>query len=184
MADHDRELTDFFDVLLPRVLQVAYGMISDRSEAEDIAAEAMARAYGSWPRLRLLPHRDRWVFRTAVNLSIDLLRHRSAPAHPRRPLPVTGFEPAAGSRIAAAGSPGSIAELVTNRRALVTAAGRLPKRQREAIALHYLADLPVKAVAELMECGEESVRTHLARGMSRLRSDLGPDAEGDLDGNS
>ncbi len=185
LADHDREFTDFFDSMLPRILRIAYAMISDYAEAEDIAAEALAWAYGSWPRLRLLPYRDRWVLRTAIHLSIDLLRHRSAPAHPRRSLSTTAeSEPMAGSRGASPGSPGSVAELVTDRRLLVGAAGRLPKRQREAVVLRYLADLPVKEVAELMDCGEESVRTHLTRGIGRLRLNLGPDVEEDLDGHS
>jgi len=187
LADHDREFTDFFDSMLPRILRIAYGMISDYAEAEDIAAEALARAYGSWPRLRLSPYRDRWVLRTAIHLSIDLLRHRSAPAHPRRSLSITAeSEPMAGSRSASPGpgSSGSVADLVTDRRLLVGAAVRLPKRQREAVVLRYLADLPVKEVAELMDCGEESVRTHLARGMGRLRLNLGPAVEEDLNGHS
>lgn len=176
MASRDEEFTDFFDVMLPKVLRVAYAMITDRGEAEDIAAEALARAYGSWARLRLLPYRERWVLRSALNLCIDLLRHRSANAHPTASL--SGFDEAGSAtslRSRRWNEPASVAKLATDRHLVVVAVSRLPRRQRQAVALHYLADLPVHEVAEAMGCGEESVRTHLARAMRHMRSELGPD---------
>ena len=45
---------------------------------------------------------------------------------------------------------------------------RLPARQAEAVALRYWDDRSVKQAAEIMDCGTETVKTHLQRGMAKL----------------
>ena len=52
---------------------------------------------------------------------------------------------------------------------------RLPKRQAQAVALHYLEDLPVSEIAEILECSPGSVKTHLSRGRQALRAAFGGD---------
>jgi RNA polymerase sigma-70 factor (ECF subfamily) len=51
---------------------------------------------------------------------------------------------------------------------LMTALRRLPLPQREAIALHYLADLPVNEVAECLGVPVGTVKTRLSRGRAAL----------------
>ena len=54
----------------------------------------------------------------------------------------------------------------------------LPKRQAQAIALLYWEDLSVKEIAAVLECGEETVKTHLKRGRQALAAVLaGPGTE-------
>jgi RNA polymerase sigma-70 factor (ECF subfamily) len=52
------------------------------------------------------------------------------------------------------------------------AVARLPRRQRQVITLHYLADLPVAEVAAVLGIGESSVKTHLGAARSALRAQL------------
>ena len=47
---------------------------------------------------------------------------------------------------------------------------RLPDRQRAAVALHYLADLPYAAVAELIGGSEAAARRAAADGIANLRT--------------
>jgi RNA polymerase sigma-70 factor (ECF subfamily) len=44
----------------------------------------------------------------------------------------------------------------------------LPDQQRRAVALHYVGDLSVTDVAEVMECTEGTVKTHLSRARANL----------------
>ena len=46
---------------------------------------------------------------------------------------------------------------------------QLPDRERESIVLHYLQGLDVKAIASLLGCPENTVKTHLFRGRAHLR---------------
>jgi RNA polymerase sigma factor (sigma-70 family) len=52
---------------------------------------------------------------------------------------------------------------------------QLTERQREAVVLHHMLDLPVTQCAELMGLGEPTVKTHLQRGRERMQSLLADD---------
>ena len=146
-----------FDTLFPRALRLARRILGDPAAAEDVAAEALARTYARWAKVSVLPWRDGWVLRVTTNLSIDRLR-----THPAdRPVP-----------------PELLGEDSLVLRLVLTAALRdLPKRQREAIALHYLADLTDAEVAEALDVSVGTVKTHIHRGLQSLRSRLGPELE-------
>lgn len=66
------EVSDDFESayrdLFPRAAMVAYRLLGDKTAAEDVAAEALARAYARWGRIAGLAHRDGWVLRVATNL--------------------------------------------------------------------------------------------------------------------
>ena len=49
----------------------------------------------------------------------------------------------------------------------------LPRRQREAVALRYLADLPEAAVAAHLGCSVGAVKQHTHRGLAALRRAAG-----------
>jgi RNA polymerase sigma-70 factor (ECF subfamily) len=48
----------------------------------------------------------------------------------------------------------------------------LPLREREVLALHYLADLPVEAIARERGLPAGTVKTRLAAGRRRLEAEL------------
>ena len=152
--DYDR----FFDACLPGLIDLGRRLTGSRSDAEDLAVEALGRAYAHWPRIRSLPWRQAWVFRVAVNLAIGDARKRREPT-------------------AADDEPVDFADAVVLRQALAEALARLPRRQREAVALRYLADMSETDAAAAMGVSAGSVKTHLSRGLSGLRGLLGPDRD-------
>lgn len=166
-VDIDAEFSAWFDEVLPRVLRLTRRTASSASEAEDIASEALARAYAGWPKIRSLPYRDGWVLRTAANLSIDIARRRSR--FPWRKLQFAEERASAASR--------SIEDTVADRRSLSVALAKLPTRQREAVSLRYLSGLSLEETAAVMGLGTETVRTHVSRGLAALRGTLGPTVE-------
>jgi RNA polymerase sigma factor (sigma-70 family) len=170
VSSRDADFSAWFDQILPSVLRLTRGAAASAAEAEDIASEALARAYADWPKIRDLPHRDGWVLRTAANLSIDIARH-----HARSPWRRLGV-----FNRGEAPSRQSVEEVVANRMTVTAALSRLPRRQREALALRYLGDFSIAETAELMGLGTETVRTHLARGLAAMRSALGTSIEEDL----
>ncbi len=149
-----------FDDLFPRAFKLARRLVGDTDVAEDIAAEALARAYANWPRVSTLEYRDGWVLRVAANLAVDRVRRHpdviAAPAAPSGP---------------------DADDLVVLRVALVAALGSLPRRQRQAVALRYLGDLSDGEVAVALGISVGSVKTHIHRGLGALRRRLGPGME-------
>jgi RNA polymerase sigma-70 factor (ECF subfamily) len=61
------------------------------------------------------------------------------------------------------------------RLALVDALGHLPRRQREAVALRYLADLSVDEVARTLGVSTGTVKQSVHRALRTLRDRMGPD---------
>jgi RNA polymerase sigma-70 factor (sigma-E family) len=133
--------------------RVAFRILGDRTEAEDVAQEALARAALRWSRLHERP--EGWVCRVASNQAIDRYRRR------RRQLQVL------------VGPVGIVDERVGERGDLVTALRKLPRRQREVVVLRYLADFSEADVAVALGCSVGTVKSQASRGLSALRKHFG-----------
>jgi RNA polymerase sigma-70 factor (sigma-E family) len=156
----DDDFDQWFRATLDRVRRAARRVVGDGGEADDIAAEAFARALVRWSTVRDLPHRDAWVSRVATNLALDTVRTRS---RRERILIVQR----------AAEAVGDGTEASAERMALVLALSGLPRRQREVIALRYLVGLPEAEVAAALGVSSNTVKTHLSRALTALRDRLG-----------
>ena len=145
-------------------MRLAYRMTGDRALAEDLASEALARAYARWGTVSRLESPVAWVLRVTTNLTIDAVRRRrlATAVLPRLLLREPG---------------GAFEEDVAVRLALVAALSSLPRRQREAIALYYLAGLDELEVSRSLDISPSSVRTHVQRGLATLRKRLGATGE-------
>jgi RNA polymerase sigma-70 factor (sigma-E family) len=143
--------------LFAPAFRVAVRLVGDVATAEDVAAEALARAYSRWEQVQDLPYRDAWVLRVAANVAIDVARRRRRAPEPVAPADRDPTD-AAATRIA-----------------LVEALRALPRRQRDVVVLRYLSDLPEEAVAESLGISAGTVKTHLHRGLAALRRQLHED---------
>jgi RNA polymerase sigma-70 factor (sigma-E family) len=133
--------------------RVAFRILGDRSDAEDVAQEALARAALHWSRLHERP--EGWVCRVASNQAIDRYRRRRRQPHiPEGPV-------------------GIVDERLGERADLVAALRKLPRRQREVVVLRYLADFSEEAVAVALGCSVGTVKSQASRGLSALRGHFG-----------
>ena len=60
------------------------------------------------------------------------------------------------------------------RRAVIDALARLPRRQREVLALRYYLDLSEREIAETLRISQGAVKSHASRGAAALRRSLSP----------
>lgn len=145
------EFEQAFRDLYPRAFALARRLVRDRTVAEDLAAETMARAYARWDRLDP-ERRPGWVLRVTSNQAIDLMRRKGHTFAPG----VIDLEDDTVRRIA-----------------LAKELRRLPSRQRDTIALRYLGDLTEEQAAACLGISVGSVKTHTHRGLAALRRGLG-----------
>jgi RNA polymerase sigma-70 factor (sigma-E family) len=145
---------DAFAELYRAAYKVAFRLLGDRTEAEDVAQEALARTYVRWRTVE--PYAAAWASRVASNLAIDRARRTKRLSRAEVP-----DRAGAGDAYAA--------ERVDLQRALRT----LPRRQRDVVTLRYLADQSEDTVAAALGVSVGSVKTHASRGLAALRARLG-----------
>jgi RNA polymerase sigma factor (sigma-70 family) len=147
---------------LPRILSLAYRMLGDQAEAQDVAQDAMMRAWKQAPRWTPGQAKfDTWLHRVALNLCYDRLRRRreiATDAPPERP--DEGPAPDRGLLAADVG------------RRVAQAMAGLPDRQREALVLCHYQELGNIEAASLMEISVEALESLLGRGRRALRAAL------------
>ncbi len=147
---------------LPRMLALAHRMLGDPVEAEDVAQEAMLRAWKQAPKWRPGQAKfDTWLHRVGLNLCYDRLRkRREIPSEISPDRPDEGPAPDRGLLAAELGA------------RVDGALTRLPERQREAIVLCHYQELSNIEAASLMNVSVEALESLLSRGRRTLRQTL------------
>jgi RNA polymerase sigma-70 factor, ECF subfamily len=152
---------EFYTATVGRLIGVLFPVTGDLHEAEEIVQEAYARASTRWAQLRDYDAPEAWVRRVAMNLATDRGRRLQRQA---RALLRAGPPPAV--------PPASVEAMV-----LADALRTLPVRQRQAIVLHHLVDLPLDEVAAILGTRTGTVKSWLARGRRALAARLGEPEE-------
>lgn len=148
----------FYTATVRRLVLYLYAVCGDRSDAQDIAQEAYARAWQHWPKVRRYDDPEAWVRKVAWRLLANRWR---------------------GLRrwLAAQGRLGPPAEAATgpspDRVAVLGALQQLPKPQRQAVALHYLLDMSVADIAASLGAPAGTVKARLSRARTTLAGLLG-----------
>src|SRR2546423_3184487 len=125
------------------------------AEADDCFQETFISALRAYPRLTADSNLRSWVLTIAHRKALDAHRGRA-----RRALPVAELPP-----VDAGGAPFPAAR----DEALWDAVGELPARQRSAVVLRYVGDLPHRDIAAAIGCSEEAARRSLHEGLAKLR---------------
>ena len=145
---------EFYEREFPSVVGLAYALSGSRSGAEDIAQEAFLVAHRDWDRVGTYVRPEVWVRRVVANLSVSLFRRKLVEAKMLARMAL-GYTPA-------------LPELSPDDAEFWRAVRSLPRRQAQVITLHYLEDLPVAEVAEILGTAEGTVKKHLYDGRQAL----------------
>jgi RNA polymerase sigma factor (sigma-70 family) len=136
----------------PTVLRVCRAVLGER-DAEDAWSETFLAALKAYPDLPGGANVEAWLVTIAHRKAIDITRAAARHAVPVADVPDRGSAERADGR-----------DLD-----LVTALAALPRRQREAVAYHYLAGLPYQEVAAVIGGTADAARRAAADGVATLR---------------
>jgi RNA polymerase sigma factor (sigma-70 family) len=125
-------------------------------DADDVLQETLIAALRAYPRLRDGSNVRSWLFTIARNKALD--EHR---ARVRRPVPVAAVAEGGGGDSAAAGADEELWALVRE----------LPPKQRAAVVLRFVNDLPHREIARVLDCSEAAARRSLHEGLEKLREE-------------
>jgi len=156
------------------VLQIAFGMLSNLHDAQDVYQDTFIRAHRSIATYRFEASFKTWVCRIAVNLSINKRNQRKrrrwftvdTNSKEELSLGVTGF----------------IADDSTDRSTLNNELNEnikaslelLSTKQKAVFVLKHFHGYKISEIAELMECAEGTVKNYLFRATQKLRKKLKP----------
>ncbi len=164
----DDLVQDLYQTHATTFVRAANLLLRDRQSAEDVVQDAFLSLYRALPRLndhdKILPY-----LRTAVlNRARSALRTRRRAAvrqAQQETQPEVRQEPSEWSAESAAMAG-------EDRRAVMTAVGRLPPRAREVLILRYYLDLPDRAIADALGVSRATVSSTASRALAALALDL------------
>ena len=160
-AGVDAALGQLYDEHYVRLVRLAVLLLGDPGRAEEVVQDSFVAIYRRWDRLGDADV-PAYLRQTVVNRSRSVLRHltvvRKHPPHAPEDGPGADEDALRGER----------------RRAVIDALGRLPRRQREVLALRYYLDLSEREIAETLSISQGAVKSHASRGAAALRQSLNP----------
>ncbi|MDH3518342.1 MAG: SigE family RNA polymerase sigma factor [Acidimicrobiia bacterium] len=142
-----------------RMVAIAYALSGSRLAAEDLAQEAFIAAHRSWDRIGRYERPDAWVRKVISNKAVSAYRRRTSEAR---------------ALLRIAGQRQEIIRPMDAEDAQFWDTVRtLPTKQRQAVVLHYVEDLPVAEIAEILGCAVNTAKVHLFKARKNLAAKLG-----------
>jgi RNA polymerase sigma factor (sigma-70 family) len=169
-----RDLDGSFETLVrthvDRCYAIALRVLGDPHDAEEVAQDALVRAYralGGYEPSRIRELRLRpWLATIVVNLCRNRVRRHPLPTTPLAPLIDAGREPAAD----ASTDPAGLALATVDRDHLASLLARLPDRYRIPVILRHVDDLSYAELAEVLGRPEGTLKSQVSRGLAMLRA--------------
>lgn len=156
-----------------QVLSLAYSIVGNPDDAQDIYQEALIAAYRALPKFRIESNFFTWLYRIAVNKAINFKRKNLK--YQVESITKSGsdsYAPDHDLRISLSDTP----EEVTVRKELKTiideAVLLLSTRERMAFVLCHQEGYKLREAAELMNCSLGSVKSYLFRSREKLKAHL------------
>lgn len=168
----DGDLAAFEHLVLTyqyRLFRLAYRMLNDRGEAEDVVQETLTRSWCSLPMLADVDAFGGWIYRLATNKCLDVLRKRSA--HAEDIIDTDGMETMSGTcaRSASAGSdPAQEAEWSAEQDGLAAVLNTLPPAQRACWLLREMHGRSYAEIGVTLKISPAAVRGTLARARHQI----------------
>jgi RNA polymerase sigma-70 factor (ECF subfamily) len=163
-AGNHRAFQTLVELHMKQTYNVAFSFVGDHDSAEDVAQEVFVRAHAKLASFREEAEFGTWLYRIAVNLSLNHLKQHRRHTEKR----VDPMSSAAMNVAAQDNHP----EGVDHRALIERALHELPTLQRAVVILRHIDGLSTRQVSRILRCTEGTVKTHLFRGLRKMRSKL------------
>ncbi len=154
---------EFLRLHLKRIFLLIYHIVGNVEDAQDLAQETCIKALQRRGQLRDLAKAGHWLSRIASNTAIDFLRRHGRAAS------ISLDDLARPLRAPAELDPEQQLLRAERVRGLQAGLSRLTERERLALLLRDVEDLPAEEVAGVLNCGTATVRSHIANARVKFR---------------
>ena len=160
------------------LFRLAYRMTGSESDAEEVVQETFLRAYQQRKSFEARSNVGTWLYRIAVNGSIDLLRKRKR--HDAHLEPLESSEPSAPVLSLASNSPAAdrlVFDAQISRR-LAGVLEELSPVERAAFVMRHYEDLSTEEIAQSLELSTSAAKQAVFRAVQKVRKALEPWVKG------
>lgn len=166
-----RELVDNYRQM---VINTCFGLLHDKEDAEDVAQDVFIEVFRSVHKFRADSKLSTWLYRIAVNRSLNFIRDNKKRRWFRSFDAETDQKKSPLKELASDDSGGPEFDLESSQRArlLHEAIDSLPKNQRVAFTLNKYEDLAYKEISEVMKLSISSVESLIHRAKKNLQKKL------------
>lgn len=154
----NQRFDDLYQKYAGIVFRTAYNFLWNKDDAEDIVQEVFIKYFISNKAFNDDNHEKAWILTVTANLSKNVLRSKS-----RQNLELDDTIKIVDHKFDKA---------ITNHLDLEEAMIRLTANQRLVIYLFYYEQIPIKNIAKIMKSNENTVKSHLLRAKSKMKTYL------------
>lgn len=163
---------ELVDLYHDKLYHMAYRMLSNRQEAEDVVQDTFLRVYKNLDRFDESLKFSTWIYRIATNLCIDRLRKRK----PTYSLDAESqdYEGLDGYSMIPSDNKTPESELILSdtQRIIHQAMESLPPKYKSVMMLRYIQDLSLQEVGDILGMPVTTIKTRVHRGREFLRKKL------------
>lgn len=155
----EKQLQEYFQKYYPVCYRVAFTLVKNHADAEDIVQEVLIRFFVYRPKFASGEHEKAWMIRTAINLSKDLLKskwHKTT----------VGMEAVPEAERSYFQIP------YMENDDMLWRVLELPQQYRNCLYLFYYEDYSIREIAAILEEPENTVKTNLRRGREVLKQKM------------
>ncbi len=145
---------------MKQAYNIAFGFVNNHDDAEDVAQEAFVRIYRSVASFRGDAEFSTWLYRIVMNLSLNKIRQRKSRV--KREVEINDAVLGSAAHEVSHG-----AEMHEH---IERALHELPTLQRATVILRHINGLSTRQVSTILQCSEGTVKTHLHRGLKKMKT--------------
>lgn len=163
---------EIVEIYKDKIFQLCFRMLGNRAEAEDMAQEALIRAYVNIASFNINMKFSTWIYRIATNLCIDRLRKKKPDFY--LDAEVSGTDGLTMYSQVAADTvlPEDELETIELQETIQKEILKLPEKYRSVIVLRYIEELSLNEISEILDMPLGTVKTRIHRGREALRQQL------------
>jgi len=173
---------DAFRVLVDRhsrsIFRVVYRMTGNQQDSEEIVQETLLRAYKSLARFELRSNFSTWLYRIAVNRTLDFLNARKTQMRMKDDYQIVDNpDPEAGNQVQLpASGPGPDRLLLSDemKRKIAGAMGLLTPAERVAFTMRHMEGRSIEEISQTLNLKVSAAKNSVFRAVQKLRQQLEP----------
>lgn len=158
-----------------KLFRLAFRMVNDRSDAEDVVQETLTASWRALPMLSDVNAFGGWIYRLATNKCLDVLRKRSArPEAPTDPDELRAASGTGAYPLDSCGDPADTAQCAAQEDDLGVVLNTLPPIQKACWLLREIHGRSYAEISDTLKLSPSTVRGTLARARVRIAEGMSP----------